>query len=216
MKRLTICLAVLALFLVGGSILGQERTAFADTELYGAVLNQLFAHEKYRQARGSVELRYTYCQSGEMQIVFHDLNEHQLMVEVWHLPPGAQPVWDQLTPLTNGRPSLTVEQAAASITVVYDSRTVEKSSGLGKTLLSGRRLEVPLARDNHIYLEGSGYEVAIVSPGRDVHVILPGPSLQAAPSSSPIFRWMGKVRAEILALEGMTDNTGQSASSPRQ
>jgi hypothetical protein len=213
MLKATLCLALSALFLASGTGVGQEKTAFGDTELYEAVLNQLFAHEDYRPEGGSEELRYAYCKSGEMLIVFRDPGDTQLLLDVWHLPSGAQLVWDQLAALKSEKPTLTVKEAAAAITMVHDSRTVEKSSELGKTLLSGTRLELSLAGDDHIFLEGSVYEVDIMSAGKDVHLILGGPA-QAASSSSPIIRWMGKVRAGIVALEGSADKTGHGGSAP--
>lgn len=184
-----------AFFLVSGSFVAQE-TPFSDTQLYKAVLSRLFGYEMPKQGKGSLQLRYTHCESGEMQIEVRELKSGQLLLDVWRLPAGAATVWHQLATLSDKKAELTAEEAAASITVMHDSRVVEKSGVLGKIIMSGRSLQLPLVGDDGMFLEGSQYELTIASLSRDISITLMGPQ-QPASSSCPIIRWMGRVREQI-------------------
>lgn len=203
MKTLLSAAFIASLLLAPISTLAQQRTTFADTKLYEAVLGRLFWHDGSNSRKNVLELRYTYCDSGEMQIVVSELNDGRLSIAIWRVPSGNSTVWNQLAGLSNKKSELTPEEVASSIVLKHDSREIEKSAELAKTILAGRELQIPLVGDNQVFLEGSQYELTITSPSRDISLIIRGPQ-HSASASNAIVRWMGQVRDQVEKLAQVT------------
>jgi hypothetical protein len=179
------------------SATGQRKAAFADTKLYEAVLDRLFQHERYKSA---FVLRYSYSDSGELQIAMQELKDNQISIEIWQLPHGAPTVWNQLAEQIAKQDSeLDVNKAAATIILNRDSKIVQQSSELGKLVTSGSKLQIPLAADNRVFLEGSQFDLTLTSPSKDISVSL-RTSQRPEFSDNPIVRWMAQVRSGVEQL----------------
>jgi hypothetical protein len=189
---------VLLVFLTILSLRGQQKTAFADTKLYEAVLDRLFQYERYKSA---FVLRYSYSSdSGELQIATQELKDNQISIEIWQLPHGAPTVWNQLAERSAKQDSeLNVNKAAATIIVNHDSKIVQKSSDLGKLVTSGSKLQIPLAVDNRLFLDGSQFDLTLTSLSKDISISL-RTSQRPEFSDNPIVRWMAQVRSGVEQL----------------
>ena len=192
MKHFLCVLAIMAL--IPDQTVGQGST-FADTSLYESVVERLFQHQP--QGRSSeTELRYTYGDSGELQVLIRDTGADRISVEIWHVPKGSPSIWNQLAALAAKRSSLNAQQAASLIKVERKSLTIPKSAALARLLEDGRSLSVPLTGDNTITLDGMAYGLTIRSVSRNLSVTFQAPQ-RSLDSQSEIVRWMGEVRTEV-------------------
>jgi hypothetical protein len=194
MKQLLCILTITALGLMPDQMVGQG-SAFADASLYESVVNQLFQHQA--EGRSSeTQLRYTYCSTGELQIVIRDAGTDRINLEIWYVPRGSPSIWNQLAALVAKRPSLNAQQAASLLKIERKSLTIPKSAALARLLEDGRSLSVPLTGDDTITLDGMAYGLTIRSVSRNLSVTFQAPQ-RSLDSQSEIVRWMGKVRAEV-------------------
>jgi hypothetical protein len=193
MKRLieTLALTFVTLIFVANYVYSQET--FANTKLYEAVVNRLFHHEP--SGRGiETQLRYTYCNAGEMQILFRNASAEQIDLEIWHLPAGSPTIWNQLAVLVTKTPTLTTEQAVGAVKMQHESVKVPRLSALGKAILEGELQTVDLTGDDTLTLDGMTYGIVINSLAKRLSVTLQGPQ---EGSSNPTIRWMAQVRVEV-------------------
>ena len=181
-----------------GSPSAQELSAFGDTALYEKVIQRLFQAD----APGSTTeelLRYTYSESGEMQVRIRRAPRGPLELELWRLPEGAPTVWRQLETLWRSVPTITAEDAASRIAIQRVSKTIPGSGHLPK-ILSARPASVGLDGLDVIFLHGSRYELTISSLSRTVMLSLQGPQ-DWRRSEDQIIRWMGRVQVAVRELE---------------
>src|SRR5580698_816020 len=180
---------------VFGHAMAQTPAAFADTKLYDAVLDRLFQHD-VQVGSPEVQLRYTYCDVGEMQIVLHKLKNSDFRLDVSYLPPGASNVWNQLAQLTNSNSKLTADAGAASIRMIRRTVTIQSATALNKLLDESSSLSIPLLYQNTIALDGMAYGVAVRSISEDLSLTLQGPQ-HSDESKNQLIRWMGQVRLDV-------------------
>jgi hypothetical protein len=193
-RRLHIPL-VLVLMCTIGQAHAQNPSAFADTKLYDAVLDRLFQHD-VQPGSPEIQLRYTYCDVGEMQIVVRKLKNSDFQLDVWYLPPDAASVWNQLAQLTSSNHTLNVEAAAASIRTSRKMVTARNSTSLAKLFDEASLLSIPLLNQNTISLDGMAYGSAVRSISEDMSLTLQGPQ-HSDESNSQMIRWMGNVRSSV-------------------
>lgn len=189
-------LAIAVLLICPVCSFAQQAVAFANVELYQAVVNRLFQRDVPARASELV-LRYTGSDRGEMQLLVREAADGGVIdITIWELPPGSRTIWDQLDELTTTHPTWDLERLARSIIVNRRSMLVPESSLLGKIIQNERPKEISLTGDDSLYLDHSQYEVTVSSLSRDISVVLRGP--QGAESSlNPLIRWMGQVRAQV-------------------
>ena len=159
-----------------GQARGQNASAFADTKLYDTVLDRLFQHD-VQPGSAEIQLRYTYCDVGEMQIIVHKLKNSVFRIDVLHLPPGAPNVWNQLAQLANSNPKLTADAAVASIRMIGTTVTVPTASAFAKRLDESSSLSIPLLSQNTITLDGMAYGIAVRSTSEDLSLTLQARSI---------------------------------------
>lgn len=186
---------LLLLMCAFGQARGQNASAFADAKLYDAVLDRLFQHD-VQPGVAEIQLRYTYCDVGEMQIVVHKLTNSDFQLEVWYLPPGTPNVWNQLAQLTSSNHTLNAESAAASIRMNRKTVTANNSTALAKLFDEANSLSIPLLNQNTIALDGMAYGIAVRSISEYMSLTLQGPQ-HSDESKSQLIRWMGQVRFSI-------------------
>lgn len=195
MKNMGTILVFTGLFALAIPISSQETYTFGNIKLYEAVVNRLFEYDP-TGVTTKVELRYMMCDSGEMQVLIREGKGDKLDLEVWNLPPASKTIWDQLGRLVVEHPLWDAEHLASSIVLHHDSFTIERSSMLGELLENDRPRQTTLIGDNGIALDGSEYELYIISISKKINLSLSGPQ-NAALSADPIIRWMGQVRNQI-------------------
>ena len=188
-------LAMLTLASLSAGLVPQQVSSFADVKLYEAVIDRLFQSET---SDGTPEerLRYTYCDSGEMQVVVHHPKSGALRVEVWRLPKGSPPISEQLVTLWAEKPAMNVDEAASRIAVRRQSLSISRSSPISKALEPGRSLSIGLAGIDGIFLEASRYELTVDSISKTLTLSILGPQ-DWRRSADPVIRWMGRVRVAI-------------------
>lgn len=173
----------------------QNTSAFADTKLYDAVLDRLFQHD-VQAGSPEVQLRYTYCDVGEMQIVVRKLKNSDFRLDISYLPPGASNVWNQLAQLTDSNPKLTADAAVASIRMIRRTVIIQNGTALAKLLDDASSLSIPLLHQNTIALDGMAYGIAARSISEDLSLTLQGPQ-HSGESNNQLIRWMGQVRSNV-------------------
>jgi hypothetical protein len=173
----------------------QNPSAFADTKLYDDVLDRLFQHD-VQAGVPEVQLRYTYCDAGEMQIVVRKLKTSDFRLDISYLPPGAPNVWNQLGKLTNSDPNLTPDTAVGAIRMIRRTVTIQSATALAKLLDESSSFSIPLLRQSTIALDGMAYGIAVRSISEDLSLTLQGPQ-HSDESNDQLIRWMGKVRLSV-------------------
>lgn len=185
---------VVFLMCVFGHARGQSPAAFADAKLYDAVVERLFQHD-VRAGSSEIQLRYTYCDAGEMQIVVHKLKDSEFQLDVWRVPPGFPSVWNQLAQLVSSKPTLSADTAVALIKMSREAVVVRSSTTLAKLLESADSLSIPfLVKSNVVTLDGMAYGLAARSISEDLTLTLQGPQ-HAEESENQMIRWMGQIRS---------------------
>ncbi|HTV08391.1 MAG TPA: hypothetical protein VMD97_05030 [Candidatus Aquilonibacter sp.] len=172
---------------------GQVSQAFADTRLYDAVLDILFQHETVRGVP-EVQLRYTYCDVGEMQIVIHKLADSRFRLDIWYVPSSSPNVWKQLAEIAQSRPTLNAETAAKLIKISHETLDTRASPDLTNLLGEADRLSIPVLNQNAIVLDGMAYGIAVRSVSENLNLTLQGPQ-RADESNSQLIHWMGQIRS---------------------
>jgi hypothetical protein len=191
-SRYCVVLAIAVLYTLGVAK-GQEDKAFADAKLYDEVVERLFQHD-VRPGTPEIQLRYTYCDAGEMQIVIHKMKDSRLQVDVWHVPTGSPNVWNQLARLVTSKPTLSTEAAVALIKMSRYTVIVSSSTTLARLVESADSLSIPLLASSRVTLDGMAYGLAVRSISEDLTLTLQGPQ-QAEHSESQMIRWMGQMRS---------------------
>jgi hypothetical protein len=195
MNRRYLVALLLLLVCLFGHAKAQNPSAFADTKLYDAVLDRLFQHD-VQTGSPEIQLRYTYCDVGEMQIVVRKLKSSDFQLDILYLPPGASNVWNQLAQLINSKPKLTANAAAVSIRMIRRTITIQNTTALAKLLDESGSLSIPLLHQNTITLDGMAYGIAVRSISEDMSLTLQGPQ-HSDESNSQLIRWMGRVRLGV-------------------
>ncbi len=190
-RRFYVALLLLLMCAFGHAV-AQNPSAFADTKLYDAVLDRLFQHD-VQAGSPEVQLRYTYCDVGEMQIVVRRLKNSDFLLDISYLPPGASNVWNQLAQLTNSNPKLTADTAVASIRMIRRTVTIQSATAFAKLLDESSSLSIRLLHQNTIALDGMAYAIAVRSISEDLNLTLQGPQ-HSDESNNQLIRWMGQVR----------------------
>jgi hypothetical protein len=178
-----------------GHAKAQNPSAFADTKLYDEVLDRLFQHD-FQAGSQEVQLRYTYCDVGEMQIVVRKLKYSDFRLDISYIPPDASNAWHQLAQLTNSNPKLTADEAVASIRMIRRTVTIQNATALAKRLDQSSSLSIPLLHPNSITLDGMAYGIAVRSISENLSLTLEGPQ-HSDESTSQLIRWMGQVRLGV-------------------
>lgn len=178
----------------------QQVSAFADTKLYEEVIDRLFQSDSSGSEAGD-RLRYTYCDSGEMQVVIRHEEGGDLRMELWRLPKGSPTVWEQLAALWRTVPGITAQEAANRIAIPRESSSISRNSPMWKILEAGHDLRITLAGRDGVFTDGSQYDFAVSSLSKTLRLSLSGPQ-DSRKSGDPVVRWMGRVRAAL-------DRTGE-------
>lgn len=201
MKTRSLAVALFCLFAWPASASDQPEAAFGDAALYEAVISQLFQH-KAAPRLTEVQLRYTYCSSGEMQVALREVGQSQVELEIWDLPPGAPTIWNQLAKLISRGAPPDAASLASAITVRHAAHTIRRASGLGRLITTGRPRQVSLAGDDRLGLEGVVYGLTVTSLSRTVSITVTG-SEEPSSSDGPLVQWMGAVRSRIARSAGV-------------
>ena len=175
-----------------GSARGQESSAFADTRLYDAVLERLFQHD-VQQGPLEVQLRYTYCNLGENQIVIHKLGNSDFRLDVWYVAAGIPNIWNQLAHFVRSNPTLNADNAIGLIKMNHKTIVVHNTV-LTTLIEKASSLSIPLLNPSTVTLDGMAYGLAVRSIAEDVNVTLQGPQ-QSDTSANQLIRWMGQIRS---------------------
>jgi hypothetical protein len=194
MSRLYAVLSLLAIFATGIAR-GQDSTAFADTKLYDAVLDRLFQHD-VRPGSSEIQLRYTYCDRGEMQVVIHKLKNSDFSLDVWYVATGSPNIWRQLAGLIQSNRTLTSETAASLVKINHKAVVAPSGTALGALLDKADSLSIRLLNHSTVTLDGMAYGISIRSISEDASLTFQGPQ-QAEQSDSQLIRWMGQVRSGL-------------------
>jgi hypothetical protein len=195
-RRFSVALLLL-LICAFGHARAQNPSPFGDTKLYDAVLDRLFQHD-VQPGVPEIQLRYTSCDVGEMQIVVRRLENSDFRADISRLPPGASNVWHQLAQLTNSNSKLTAAAAVASIRVIRRTVTIQNGTSLAKLLDASSSLSTPLLYPKTITLDGMEYGIAVRSISADLSLTLEGPQ-HSDDSNNQLIRWMGQVRFGVEA-----------------
>lgn len=189
--------AVLALFglFAFGIAKGQDASAFADTKLYDAVLDRLFQHD-VRPGSSEIQLRYAYCDKGEMQIVIHKLRNSDFSLEVWYVAADSPNVWKQVAELVKPNRTMSPESAANLIKINHKTVVARNGTSLGALLDKADSLSISLLNPSTVTLDGMAYTISIRSISEDASLTFQGPQ-QSEQSNSQLIRWMGQVRLSV-------------------
>lgn len=174
-----------------------QRSVFADTQLYEAVLERLFRIDSPSDVSDE-RLRFTYCEDGEMQIVIHPEPNGGFQIQLWSLPKGAPTVWTQLETMWSSSRELTADEAVGRITLKRESKSISKSAALSR-IISARPVTVGLDGRQEIVLEVARYDLSFNSLSKSLSMTVYEPQ-DWRKSQDPIVRWMGQVRLEIDKL----------------
>jgi hypothetical protein len=191
--RFYAALALLTVLAIGIAR-GQDASAFADTKLYDAVLDRLFQHDVL-PGSSEIQLRYAYCDKGEMQIVIHKVRNSDFSLEVWYVADSPN-VWKQLAGLVQPNRTLTPESAASLIKINHKTVVARSSTTLGVSLDKAASLSIPLLNPSTVTLDGMAYAISIRSISEDASLTFQGPQ-QAEQSDNQLIRWMGQVRLSV-------------------
>lgn len=173
----------------------QDATAFADTKLYDAVVDQAFRHD-FSVGSSEIQLRYTYCDAGELQIVIGKQENTKFDLQVWYVRSGTPNLWNQLATLVSSNPNIDAASAASKLNISRKTLTISNSDKLAELIDRSNSLSVRLLRPSTITLDGTAYSVEVRSVAEDLSVTLQGPQ-DSGQSDSSLIRWMGEVRANI-------------------
>ena len=175
----------------------RQESAFADTRLYEAVLDRLFRVDSSTDVP-TAQLRFTYCENGEMQIAIYSETNGGFRVQLWRVPKNTPTVWEQLERMWSSNRGLTVDEAIGVITLARESRSISRSAPLSG-VIRARPRTVGLEGRDEIILEAGRYELFIRSLGKSLSLSVQGPQ-DWRRSPDRIVRWMGQVRLEIDKL----------------
>jgi hypothetical protein len=174
---------------------GQNLSAFADAKLYDAVLDRLFQHEVLPRSP-EIQLRYTYCDTGEMQVIVHKLSNADFQLDIWHVPVGVPNVWNQLAQLARLNPTVNADNASTMVKMSHKMVVAHNSTVLAKLFEEANSLPIPLLNQSTVALDGMAYGIAVRSISEDLTLTLQGPQ-HADKSDNQLIQWMGKVRSNI-------------------
>ena len=195
--RIDILLTCLWLFPVA-NVLPQDPSLFADARLYDATLERLLRHDVPLRT-AELELRYTYCDAGEMQVVVQRLDDDGFKLEIWYLRPGSPTLWAQLAKVATPRPNVTPEEAARSMQLARATLVARLNSPLGTLLEGAESVSIPVVNHDLAVLEGMKYGFALKSPTEELSLTIMA-TQSAEKSEYELIRWMGKVRASVEEL----------------
>lgn len=178
-----------------GTARGQDSSAFADTRLYDAVLERLFQYD-VQPGSSEVQLRYTYCDAGEMQVVIHKLGNSDFRLDIWYVMAGFPNIWNQLAHLIQSNPTLNADNAIRLIKINHKTVVAHNTTALAALIGKASSLSIHLLNPSTVTLDGMAYGLSVRSIAEDVNVVLQGPQ-QADKSNNQLIRWMGQVRSSI-------------------
>jgi hypothetical protein len=189
--------AILMVFMMCalGIARGQDSSAFADTKLYDSVLDRLFQHA-VRPGTSEIQLRYSYCDQGEMQVVVHRLQNSDFSLDVWFVPPGSPNIWRQLAGLAQANPTLNPETAVGLLKLSHKTVVEHSTTAFAAVLDKATSLSIPLLSGSTVTLDGMAYGIAVRSISEDASLTFQGPQ-QADKSDNQVIRWMGQVRSNL-------------------
>ena len=147
-----------------------------------------------------LRLKYSFGPHSEMQIAESYDDNGKPHLSVIYIPRSATDLWHQLVVIIASRPTVTSDEAAQLVTIKHLSVDLEPSSVLSDLLESGKAMSITLSTNpRQLIVDGAQYKLEVHSPTKDVKLILAGGAPEAAESTEPIIKWMGKVRSAVEA-----------------
>ena|ERR1700733_2974308 len=182
-----------------------QTTTVGNDPLYDAVIERVFEHRTKLTLETLLELhlqlRYTYCSVGEMQVIADKLHEDDpsdFRVTVWYVPTGTDPIRTQLTRIVQARPTVDAAVAATRIRMKQETFIVRAKSPLANLLTTSRTLVATVPTDPVTAPRGMQYEFSVDAGSRGLRLAWWAPE-QLDNDASPLVRWMGQVRASVEA-----------------
>lgn len=113
--------------------------------------------------------------------------------------PSSASILEQLRALREKHPGECDDDLLKSI-VLHDGTQVE--AGMARRLLAEfHRLQMPTKLDSSIYLEAPRYEIEVLTPMNEMHLILYGPG-RGARKMHPVIEWAETAVAQIRRAAG--------------